>query len=42
VNERAIDQVAEGTTLRLARGAVLTPLARDRARQRRIRIERVR
>jgi hypothetical protein len=42
VNERAIDQLAEGTTLRLDRGAVVTPLARDRARQRRIRIERAR
>lgn len=42
VSERAIDQLAEGTTLRLARGAVVTPLARDRARQRRIRIERAR
>jgi hypothetical protein len=42
VNERAIDALPEGATLRLAMTAVVTPLARDRARQRRISLERAR
>jgi hypothetical protein len=42
VTERAIDAQPEGATLRLASDAVVTPLARDRARQRRIKLERAR
>lgn len=42
VNERTIDALPEGATLRLATTAVVTPLARDRARQRRISLERAR
>jgi hypothetical protein len=42
VNERTVDGLEEGTILRLAAGAVVTPLARDRARQRGITLERVR
>jgi len=42
VNERAIDALPEGATLLLATTAVVTPLARDRARQRRISLERAR
>ena len=42
VSERAIDAHPEGATLRLAVGAVVTPLARDRARARRIKLERTR
>jgi hypothetical protein len=42
VSERAIDGQPEGATLRLAAGAVVTPLARDRARARRIKLERTR
>lgn len=42
VSERAIERLPEGATLRLARTAVVTPLARDRARQRRIKLERSR
>lgn len=42
VGERAIEAQPEGATLRLAADAVVTPLARDRARQRRIKLERTR
>jgi hypothetical protein len=42
VSERAIEAQPEGATLRLAAGAVVTPLARDRARARRIKLERTR
>lgn len=42
VNERAIERLPEGATLRLARTAVVTPLARDRARARGIKLERSR
>jgi hypothetical protein len=42
VNEKAVDALQEGAVLRLAPDAVVTPLARDRARQRRIKFERVR
>lgn len=42
VNERAVEAAPEGALLRLAPDAVVTPLARDRARQRRIKLERVR
>jgi hypothetical protein len=40
VTERAVDALPEGAVLRLAPGAVVTPLAKDRARQRRIKLER--
>ena len=42
ISERTIDGLTAGATLRLTKGAVVTPLARDRARQRRIKLERVR
>lgn len=42
VSERAIDGQPEGATLRLGPAAVVTPLARDRARARRIKLERTR
>jgi hypothetical protein len=42
LTERAIDAQPEGATLRLGPGAVVTPLARDRARARRIKLERTR
>jgi hypothetical protein len=42
VNEKAIAAMPEGATIRLAPGAVVTPLARDRARARRIKLERIR
>ena len=42
VTEKTIAALAEGSTLRLAPEAVVTPLARDRARARRITLERTR
>lgn len=42
ISERTIEGLEAGETLRLAKGAVVTPLARDRARQRRIKLERER
>lgn len=42
VTERTVAALPEGSTLRLAPGAVVTPLARDRARARRITLERTR
>lgn len=42
VTEKAVAALPEGSTLRLAPGAVVTPLARDRARLRRITLERTR
>ena len=42
VTEKAVAALPEGATLRLAVDAVVTPLARDRARARRIRLERIR
>ena len=42
VNEKAVAALPEGATLRLAAGAVVTPLARDRARARGIKLERMR
>jgi hypothetical protein len=42
VSEKAVDALPEGSTLLLAADAVVTPLARDRARARRIKLERVR
>jgi hypothetical protein len=42
VTERAIAALPEGSVLRLAPEAVITPLARDRARARRITLERTR
>jgi hypothetical protein len=42
VNEKTIATLPEGATLRLAPTAVITPLARDRARARRIKLERIR
>jgi len=42
VTEKTIATLPEGSTLRLAPEAVITPLARDRARARRITLERTR
>ncbi len=42
VSEKTVSALPEGATLRLAPGAVVTPLARDRARARRITLERTR
>jgi hypothetical protein len=42
VTEAAVAGLPEGSTLRLAPDAVVTPLARDRARARRITLERIR
>jgi hypothetical protein len=42
ITERRIDRLAKGGTLVLAPGAVLTPLARDRARKLGLKIERSR
>ncbi|MCB6179314.1 hypothetical protein LHP98_14410 [Rhodobacter sp. Har01] len=42
VTEKTIAALPEGSTLRLAPEAVVTPLARDRARARRITLERTR
>jgi hypothetical protein len=42
VTERTIAALPEGSTLRLAPDSVVTPLARDRARARRITLERTR
>ena len=42
VNEKTVAALPEGATLRLAPGAVVTPLARDRARARGIKLERIR
>ncbi|MEW6209002.1 MAG: ribose 5-phosphate isomerase B [Acidobacteriota bacterium] len=42
ITEREIKQAAEGDTLRIDDGALLTPLAADAARERDIQIERVR
>ena len=42
VTEKTIAALPEGSTLRLAPEAVITPLARDRARARRITLERTR
>lgn len=42
VTEKAIAALPRGSTLRLAPEAVVTPLARDRARARRITLERTR
>lgn len=40
VTEKAVTKLPKGATVRLAPGAVMTPLARDRARAMGIRIER--
>jgi hypothetical protein len=42
VTEKTVAALPEGAVLRLASGAVVTPLARDRARARGIKLERVR
>ncbi|HEY7546856.1 MAG TPA: ribose 5-phosphate isomerase B [Blastocatellia bacterium] len=42
ITEREIKQAAPGDTLRIDEGALLTPLARDAARERDVQIERVR
>jgi hypothetical protein len=42
VNEKTVAALPDGATLRLGPGAVVTPLARDRARARRIKLERIR
>ena len=42
VNEKTVAALPAGATLRLAPGAVVTPLARDRARARGIKLERIR
>ena len=42
ISEKTVSALPEGATLRLAPGAVVTPLARDRARARRITLERTR
>ena len=42
VNEKTVAALSAGATLRLAPGAVVTPLARDRARARGIKLERIR
>ncbi len=42
VSERAVEAAPEGAVLRLGTDAVVTPLARDMARRRRIKLERAR
>jgi hypothetical protein len=42
VNEKVVAALPDGTTLRLSPTAVVTPLARDRARARRITLQRMR